>query len=151
MQKVLKCGWKYTLKISFNLIHKQKSWHFGVGLLVILDKSSVYWWGTSFDLRDMKPSGFYSYGIGLLPPPFRAKSILIDPPYYTACHAVSLSSFTISSSKQYSIVHGLYCFPGAASYLFYMPCCWVFSRLKAASVLHRLTVIGQKGLLLTTS
>ena len=28
----------------------------------------------------MKPSGFFSYGIGLLPPPFRAKSILIDPP-----------------------------------------------------------------------
>ena len=54
-----------------------------MGLLVILDKSSICRWGTSFDLRDMKPSGFYSYGIGLLPPPFRAKSILIDPPYWT--------------------------------------------------------------------
>ena len=39
-------------------------------------------WGISFGLRDPGPSAFCSYNKGLLPSPFRAKSISIDPPYW---------------------------------------------------------------------
>ena len=56
MQKVVKCDGKYALKISFNLLHKQKSWNFGVGLETNMAKSSFQMRASSFWPNDLKPS-----------------------------------------------------------------------------------------------
>ena len=60
MQKVPKCDEKYTLKISSNLLHKQKSWNFEVDFQTNMAKSSFLMRASTFLPIDLKPSLYKS-------------------------------------------------------------------------------------------